>query len=97
MAQKSFFEESVVQSKKDGLTLNEQSRSLSSDYYFHRLAFSLSNELSNSEPKWCGLYREHYGLLVKSFQLAPSVPEPPDSFLVEKGVYLPPNVLSKRT
>lgn len=87
---KSFFEESMVLSRKDQLLIkldSHQRYALVSDYYFAKL---LQAEHSQKE-----LFQDHFELTAKSYLLASKLGNSPESFLVQRMVYLPPNPQSR--
>jgi hypothetical protein len=89
--QKSFFEESVVLSKKEHMLLkfdSLQKYALPADYYFSKLL--------QPEHHQHPLFLDHFDLTAKSYLLASKLTRSPDSFLVQKMVYLPPNPQSSR-
>lgn len=83
---KSFFEESVILTKKEpqvGRIDSTHRYSLATNYYFAKL-FLTDHPLK-------AIFNDHFELTAKSFLLANKLSGPPDSFLVQKMVYLPPN------
>jgi hypothetical protein len=83
---KSFFEESVILSKKEQTVLRIDSTQryiMASNYYFTKL---FHEDHPQSE-----LFQDHFELTAKSFLLASKLTGSPESFLVQKMVYLPPN------
>ena len=71
-------------------------------YYFTELFKYLAQDnmlLGNESPsslnsEISSTYIDHFGLMVKSYQLVRTLQKPLDSFLVQKMVYLPPNLQS---
>jgi CTD small phosphatase-like protein 2 len=60
-----------------------------SDYYFSKLL--------QADHRQKELFNDHFELTAKSYLLASKLTSSPDSFLVQKMVYLPPNPQRKKT
>lgn len=86
----SFFDESIITNKRDS-SMNKLEGSQGSStwptYYFEKLF--------KEDHPFQEIFKDHFELTAKSYLLASKLPQSPDSFLVQKMIYLPPNPLSR--
>lgn len=89
--QASFFDESIITNKKENiLSKNDlhKRQPAALDYYFSKLL--------QSDHPMKPTFIDHFELTAKSYLLASKLSQSPDSFLVKRMVYLPPNPQSKQ-
>jgi hypothetical protein len=110
MTEKSFFEDLMQNSRKERCqtswtdesspVLSQFAVKTAEEYYFNglikHLKLSPQPNTSSTDPltDLTQIYQDHFGLMAKSFHLARTLQRPPENFLVQKMVYLPPNLQS---